>query len=320
MVMMKIILTIIFIIGIFFILRSSTIGWRAGKDFFKENNKQLAEKLKQHVFVLSHQIGDRSIFAYDKLNKAADYITKQFKDYGYQVEFQTYQVQGKTVKNIIATKLGRKNPDEIVIVGAHYDTCYNPGADDNASSVASLLELAKLIAEQPVARTIKFIAFVNEEPPFHRTKNMGSVVYAKRAKQEKENIKGVIILESIGFYSNKPKSQRYPPIFGFFYPNKGNFIAVVGNFRSKSLVKKVTAIFKQHSSLPIESFTTFGFVPGVTWSDHWAFWKQGYLAVMLTDTAFYRNPNYHKQSDTYETLDYKSMAEMVKGLTSVLLY
>ena len=276
--------------------------------------------LKQHIVMLSHNIGDRNIFAYEKLTKAADYITDQFEKYGYKVEFQTYEVDGKPVKNIIATKLGTKKPKEQIIVGAHYDTCANPGADDNASAVAGLLELSRLMAGQPTDRTIKFIAFVNEEPPFFKTKDMGSLVYAKQAKANGDNIKAVIILEMIGYYSNEPDSQKYPPFFGMFYPDKGNFIAVVGNFASKPLVQKITKSFKQSSSFPIESIATFAFIPGIDWSDHWSFWQQGYPAVMITDTGFYRNPNYHKQSDTYETLNYKSMAEVVAGLQAIMLY
>jgi Zn-dependent M28 family amino/carboxypeptidase len=277
-----------------------------------------AANLKEHVVMLSHKIGDRNIVAYEKLTKAADYITGQFEKYGYKVEFQTYEVDGKPVKNIIATKLGTKKPKEQIIVGAHYDTCANPGADDNASAVAGLLELARLMTDQPTGRTIKFIAFVNEEPPFFKTKNMGSMVYAQQAKARGDNIKAVIILEMIGYYSDKPNSQKYPPFFGRFYPDKGNFIAVVGNFASKPLVKKITNLFQQSSSFPIESIATFTFIPGIDWSDHWSFWQYGYPAIMITDTGFYRNPNYHKQSDTYETLNYENIAEVVVGLQGVL--
>ena len=282
-------------------------------------NYRLAKILKSHVYKLAHQIGERSVYKYEKLEEAAGYITEQFGSFGYNVEFQKYTLLGKTVKNIIATKVGSKIPEEVIIVAAHYDSCFNPGADDNASAVAGLIELAKTTSDKKTNSTIKFIAFVNEEPPFFKTERMGSRVYAKEAKAKGENIKAVLILEMIGYYSNKPNSQRYPPLFGLFYPNKGNFIAIVGNFQSRWLVKKVMTDFKKQTKFPIESVATFGFVPGVDFSDHWSFWQEGYPAVMITDTGFYRNPHYHSSCDTYEKLDYESMAEVVKGLSAVII-
>lgn len=286
---------------------------------FLEENNQLVKILKSHVYRLAQEIGERSVFKYEKLNEAAEYITEQFRLYGYDVEFQDYTVLNKTVKNIIAIKTGVKSPDEIIIVAAHYDSCFNPGADDNASGVAALLELASSISGKQIGRSIKFIAFVNEEPPFFKTENMGSLVYAREAKAKGENIGAVLALEMIGYYSDRPNSQRYPPIFGLFYPNKGNFICIVGNFHSRKLVKEIVSTFRRNTQFPIESVVTLAFVPGVDFSDHWSFWQQGYPAVMITDTGFYRNPHYHTNADTYEKLNYKSMAEVVKGLSAVLL-
>jgi len=277
------------------------------------------ENLKSHVWNLAHEIGDRSLFKYEALQKASCYITDAFISIGYDVEFQTYNTSGKTVKNIIATKIGVERPKEVIIVGAHYDTCFNPGADDNASSVAGLLEMARLVFSQQTNRSIRFVAFVNEEPPFFKTENMGSCVYVREAKAKGENIKATLILEMIGYYTNKSNSQQYPPFLGLFYPNKGNFICIVGNWRSRRLVKKIVSKFKSQSKFPIESFIGTGFVPGVDFSDHWSFWKEGYLAVMITDTAFYRNPYYHTSSDTYEKLNYLSLAEVVRGLATVLI-
>lgn len=311
---------IIALIG-FIILKTSTYGWRLrSKPFIntKGENPQLVNILKSHVYKLAHEIGERSVFRYDNLEESARYITEGFESFGYDVEFQNYNLLDRAVKNIIATKLGIHRPEEIIIIGAHYDTCFNPGADDNASAVAGLIELARFISDKKTSRTIRFIAFVNEEPPFFKTEDMGSRVYVKAAKQAKDDIKAVLILESIGYYSDKPNSQQYPPLFGLFYPNKANFIAVVGNFNSRRLVKDVVSSFRSKTDFPIESVTTFGFVPGVDFSDHWSFWEEGYPAVMITDTAFYRNPNYHRSSDTYEKLNYESMAEVVKGLTAVL--
>lgn len=297
-------------------------GWRDRDKALvldKTANIQLAGTLRGHVQKLADEIGDRSIFKYKQLNQAADYITEQLQFYGYHVKFQHYAVFGKTVKNIIATKIGQRFPNKIIIIGAHYDTCGNPGADDNASAIAGLLELAKSLASVPTACTIEFVAFVNEEPPFFKTKNMGSFIYAKAAKASGKNIAAVLILEMIGYFDNKPNSQSYPFLFGPFYPNKGNYIGVISNFKSRRLAKDIVKIFKKQSQFPIERVSTLAFIPGVDFSDHWSFWKLNYPAVMITDTGFYRNPNYHKMTDTYKTLDYTSMAEVIKGLKEVVI-
>ena len=199
----------------------------------QKDNKQLSQTLERHVYTLSHEIGDRSVFNYEKLTEAKKYIAETFRSFGYDVTFQKYEVSGKTTENIIAAKIGIERPEEVIIVGAHYDTCFNPGADDNASAIAGLLELARYVFGKQPNRTVKFVAFVNEEPPFFKTENMGSRVYSTRAKRRGELIKAVIILEMIGYYSDEPYSQRYPLFLGPFYPNKGNFIAVVGNFPSR---------------------------------------------------------------------------------------
>lgn len=319
--MRRILRLVIFGLIAFTILKGSTFGWRFWSSSFMDTGKenaQLAEKLKQHVYKLAHEIGDRSIFKYEKLNDAADYITEIFESFGYNVKFQNYDILNATAKNIIVTKVGRERPEEVIILGAHYDTCFNPGADDNASAVAGLLELARFMSNKETPRTIKFIAFVNEEPPFFKTEDMGSRLYARSAKAGGENIKAVLILEMIGYYSDRPHSQRYPPLFGLFYPNKGNFIGVAGNFPSRRLVKDVVSNFKRQTRFPIESVVAPCFITGVDFSDNWSFWKEGYRAVMVTDTGFYRNPHYHSGSDTYEKLDYENIAEVVNGLNAVL--
>lgn len=320
--MKRMVYLIFFSVSVIIILKSTTLGWRFwGKSFIgngKENAK-LAAKLKQHVYRLSHEIGDRSLFNYENLNHAAKYISQAFESSGYSLELQKFDVSNKIVSNIIVSKKGINRPEEIIILGAHYDTCFNPGADDNASAVAGLLEIARLIFDKQTNCSIKFIAFVNEEPPFFKTEEMGSRVYARMAKREGEDIKAVLILEMIGYYSDRPYSQRYPLILGPFYPNKANFIAVVGNLSSRGLVKKVVSNFKDKTEFPIESVVMFSFIPGIDFSDHWSFWKEGYPAVMITDTAFYRSPYYHSSLDTYEKLNYDNMAELVRGLSSALI-
>lgn len=282
--------------------------------------ENLEKNLKEHVVKLSFEIGERNYMNYKGLKAAADYIGCRFRECGYPTEDEVYKYKGKEYRNIIATKVSKENPVEVVLVGAHYDSVWgSPGADDNASAVAGLLELAKLFAKADLSRTIKFVAFTNEEPPFFLSKYMGSRVCAKTARERDENIVAMICLESIGYYSSKPKSQQYPPLLGFFYPDKGNFIAVVGNLKSRSLVKRVKKAFKEKSSFPIESIATVSLVAGVNFSDHDSFWREGYQAVMITDTAFYRNPHYHCASDTYEKLNYRNMSEVVKGLYYAIL-
>ena len=282
--------------------------------------ENLSKNLKEHVVKLSQQIGERNYMNYNNLEDAANYIRSYFRHYEYQVEDLTYWYKNKEYRNVIATKAGTEKHGEIVLVGSHYDSVWgSPGADDNASAVAGLLELVRVFTKGDFSRTIRFVAFTNEEPPFFLTKYMGSRVYANRAKMNGENITAMICLESIGYYSTKPGSQQYPPVIGLFYPNKGNFIAVVGNLKSRNLVRKVKEIFKKNSRFPIESIATTSLVPGINFSDHDSFWRKGYQAVMVTDTAFYKNPHYHCPSDAHEKLDYRSMAEVVKGLYYVIL-
>lgn len=319
--MERVVRLIIFVLLVFIILKASTFGWcfwRKAAFYPEKSDSQLAQRLKQHVDTLSQQIGERSVFRYEALNEAAQYITEEFISFGYKVKFQEYKVYDKVVKNIIVEKTGTQNAKETIIVGAHYDTCFNPGADDNASGIAGLLESARFFADKNTDKTIKFIAFVNEEPPFFQTQDMGSRVYTKDAKASNENIIVALILESVGYYSDKLLSQRYPMPLGFFYPNKGNFIAVVGNLGSGGTARKVASLLRKQRRIPVELAILPSFFPAIDFSDHWSFWKEGYPALMITDTAFLRNANYHRQSDTYEKLNYDYMAELLAGFVGVL--
>ena len=278
----------------------------------------LAAKLKAHVYKLAHEIGERGRFKFDNLNRAAGYIEEEFRSYGYKVGFQKYRIRNRVFKNIIAAKTGARHPGEVIILGAHYDSMRGPGADDNASAVAGLLETARALAGEPTGRTVRFIAFTNEEPPLFKKKSMGSRVYAKAARENEDDIKGAIILEMIGYFSDKPRSQRHPPGLNLFYPNRGNFIGIVGNARSRHLIRHTVSSFRKATALPIESIIAPNVVIGIGMSDDWSFWKEGYPAAMITDTAYYRNPNYNKRSDTYDTLDYESMAEVTKGVLAAV--
>lgn len=314
-------LFIILVIGAlcFFIYKFFISKEKTGTVMVTKKSQELEYSLRAHVEMLSEKIGERSYANYENLMKAAKYIEEQFGLTGYKPDLQYYTLPEGEVKNIIATKKGSKRPEEIVIIGAHYDTRGNPGADDNASGIAGLLEIASFMADKDASRTVKFIAFTNEEPPFFKTSQMGSRVYASLARQTAEKIKAAMILEMIGYYSDEPGSQMYPPLFSLFFPDKGNFIAFVGNLDSRSLVKQSVRYFKRHSSFPLEWISSVSGILGFDFSDHWSFWEEGYKAFMVTDTAFYRNRNYHQDSDTYETLDFARMSDVVHGLSYTLL-
>ncbi|MBI5622936.1 MAG: M20/M25/M40 family metallo-hydrolase [Elusimicrobia bacterium] len=282
-----------------------------------EPDLQLAERLERHVRVLSHVIGERSLGEYGNLVKAKDYVFSEFRSYGYEPSVQEYRAYGRTFQNLTAEKPGRT--PEVVLVGAHYDSVAGtPGADDNASGVAALLELARAFAGTPRERTLRFAAFSTEEPPFFRTSDMGSAQYAKLCRKRKDNIKAMVCLEAIGFYSDLKGSQTYPPLVHLFYPEAGNFAAVVGDLLSGPLVRRVAEGISGGSSMPVQKAALPRLVPGIDFSDHANFWKEGYPAVMVTDTAFYRNKNYHTAEDTYEKLDYVRMAELTRGLAASL--
>lgn len=278
------------------------------------------KKLFAHVQHLSVQIGSRSVYEYSNIKKTETYIKSVLEELGLGYSTQEFRYRNNLFSNIIVSIPGREEPDDIFIIGAHYDTVSGtPGADDNGSGVAVLLEVCRLLNTQELSRTLRLIFFVLEEPPAFRTASMGSYVYAKQARLDKENIYGMISLEMVGFFSNKKGAQSFPaPFMSLFYSNVPDFIGVVGNFKSRQLVKKISESIKRGSAIPIESLATFRFLPGIDWSDHGSFWKMGYPAVMITDTSFYRNPNYHKGSDTINTLDFLKMAEVVRGLIQVV--
>lgn len=284
-------------------------------------DEMMSDNLKRHVTVLSKDIGERNFIQYQNLERAADYIKQEFRNHGYEPEEQIYYLGGKPYRNIIATKKGKTSPEKIFIVCAHYDSVIgSAGADDNASGVAGLLELARLLYRENTNKTIRFVATTNEEPPLFMTKDMGSLRYAQEAARRGDDILGVLCLESIGYYSDKRGSQNYPLGFGIFYPDKGNFIATVSNFSSRHLLKTVVKEFKKESSFPLEYLVGFSFLaPAISFSDHWSFWRFGYKAVMITNTALYRNPYYHTSQDTFEKLNYEYMSDVLKGLYQILL-
>lgn len=276
-------------------------------------------RLREHVTTLAGTIGERNTRRYHALQRAADYISERFVSYGFRVEEKAYMADGVDVKNIVTEIAGTVRPAEIVIIGAHYDSPPgSPGADDNASGVAALLELARRFSSERPARTLRFVAFTNEEPPYFQTSLMGSLVYAREAKKRNEKIVAMLSLESIGYYSDAPGSQLYPFPLSLFYPDTGNFIGFVGNLRSRTLLYRAVGTFRKSTPFPTEGITSPEFIDGIGWSDHWSFWREGYPALMVTGTALFRNPHYHQPTDTPDRLDFGRMARVVGGLEQVV--
>jgi Zn-dependent M28 family amino/carboxypeptidase len=278
----------------------------------------LAAQLRRDVVELAETIGERNTDCYAELKHAADYIEKQLSVAG-TVSRHPYTASGKACDNLEVEIRGSSSPDEIVIVGGHYDSVLGcAGANDNASGTAGVLALARALARSAPTRTLRFVAFVNEEPPHFRTPEMGSRVYAKRCRERNENIVAMLSLETIGCFSDAEGSQHYPPPLGMFYPSTGNFIAFVGNLGSGSLVRRCLRRFRERTAFPSEGAAVPGFLPGVGWSDHESFWEQGYSGVMVTDTAPFRYPHYHLEGDTPDKVDFDRCARVIDGVEHVV--
>ncbi len=282
--------------------------------------RELATRLEGHVRMLAESIGERNVFRPGTLARAEDYIAHQFEAMGYELARQTYELQGVPCSNLEVTRFGRGDKGDILLIGAHYDSVLgSPGGNDNGSGVAALLEMARGFSAAHIDRTVKFVAFVNEEPPFSFGDEMGSMRYARAARGRGDKIRLMLALETIGCYSEEAGSQQYPILFRHFYPDTGNFIAFVSNFRSRRWLRRFVAAFRQHSDFPAEQLATFPWIPGVAWSDHQSFWRHGYPALMVTDTAFYRYPHYHTPNDKAEHLDYGAMAAVTEGLERAVM-
>lgn len=278
-----------------------------------------AEQLRGDVEMLSQEIGTRNLAKLNALVRAREYVVRQLEDAGYATKLETFEVNGKTAANVVAERTGRERPEEIVLVGAHYDSVPStPGADDNASGVAGGLELARRLATRQPARTVRFVFFANEEPPYFQTEKMGSYQHAKRARENGDDIVVMFSLEMLGYYSDESGTQHYPAGLNLLYPSTGNFIAFVGNLASRSELTRTLSTFRESVDFPSEGISAPQFVPGIGLSDQWSFWQFGYGAVMVTDTAFFRNDNYHAPSDRADTLDYERMSLLVDGLEAVV--
>jgi Zn-dependent M28 family amino/carboxypeptidase len=277
----------------------------------------LEKNLATHVEKLAGEIGERNTFRPEALHKAENYIEQFWKGLGLEVGRQEFDADGVTCSNLWVEFKG--SSDGIIVVGAHYDSVFGaPGANDNGSGVAALLEISRALKNEKFKHTVRFVVFPNEEPPHFNTDQMGSKVYADAVAKRKEKIIAMLSLETIGYFTDSAKSQKYPPLFDLFYPSTGNFLAIVGDLQSRQLVGLVKKYFKAASDFPVESVSAPRMVPGVGWSDQSPFWDHGYPAVMLTDTALYRYPDYHLSTDTPDKLNYPAFEKVVTALISVI--
>ncbi len=283
-------------------------------------NDDLAAALRSHLDVLSIEIGERSIVRGDGLDRAKDYIAETFRAAGLSVREQEYPYNVRHVANLIAEPPGASEDGAPLLIGAHYDTVPDtPGADDNASGVAVMLELARWVARQRPAAPVQFVAFTLEEPPNFATRHQGSRVFVRELVARGETVRGAVILEMVGLTTPK---QEYPFVLRWAgYPEAGNFIGVVGSQASRAFGKKVLQAMRRYPALPVESlFVWFnGWVlPDTRLSDHTSFWDEGLPALMVTDTAYFRNPYYHTPADRADTLDYAFMARLVESMKLVI--
>jgi Peptidase family M28 len=279
---------------------------------------ELREELRADVQKLAGEIGERNMWHYPQLNAAAGFIEDSFSRAGLHPRQDGYELHGQACHNIEAEIRGIR--PEIILIGAHYDSVFgSPGANDNGTGVAAILALARRFAGGKPEHTLRFVAFVNEEPPYFLSGEMGSLVYAGRCKERGDKIAAMISLETIGYFSDVSNSQVYPSrVLGAFYPKVGNFIGFVSNVHSRTLLRRVIDFFRQHAKIPSEGAALPWFVPGVSWSDQWSFWKHGYPGIMVTDTAPFRYPYYHSASDTPDKLDYDRFTLVVSGIEKVI--
>jgi len=319
------IVLILFPLIVWFLLSQPTFSFGNSESKF---TLAKAENLKKHLYTIVEKFNDRGYTNTEMLNKTADYIHHEFSKYSDEVTYQIFEAQAfddepiEQYKNVIAKFKGTNScDDKIYVIGGHYDTFAGyTGANDNTSSVVALLELARLFKAHPPKCNLQLVAYSLEEPPFFRSEKMGSFVHAKSLKESNTKVELAIILDMIGFYSDDANSQTYPfPFMSWYYPTKANFITIVSNLSFKNILhlRDVKSHFKK-GTLPTYSMSAPSFIPGIDFSDHQSYWKMGYPAILISDTAFYRSDNYHTQKDTPDTLNYENMAKVVDGVFEVV--
>lgn len=311
---------LIIIIGTGFMINLPGNSYRGTLPPLSPEQLTLKQNVQAHIEELAGKIGPRNITHYQSLIKAQSYIQQQFVTLGYQPKILSYKTGDLDFSNIEIEIPGSSNSKKIIVIGAHYDTVFNsPGADDNTSGVAALIELSRFFKNHPPKHTIRMVAFVNEESPFFMSSKMGSYQYVKYIIKHEIPIAAMISLESLGYYSQAKNSQGYPWFLNFFYPDQANFIGFVSNIHSRHLLYKVLGNFRDIAKFPSEGLIGISLIPGVSWSDQWAFWKNRIPAIMITDTTFYRSPYYHQTTDLPQTIDYDSLTRVVSGLQNVFV-
>jgi len=277
----------------------------------------LVEELRRDLQHLAGTIGERNVFTPKALADAADWIEAELRKAGHEPRRHTFRVSGVDCSNIEVELAGN---DEIVVIGGHYDSVQGcPGANDNGTGAIATLALARRFAGRKTERTLRFVLFVNEEPPWFQGDDMGSLRYARRCKERGENVVAMISLETIGYFTDERNSQEYPiPALKAAYGDQGNYVAFVGNIASRGLVRESIAEFRKAATIPSRGVALFEAVPGVGWSDHWSFWQSGYTAIMVTDTAPFRYPHYHERTDTPDQIRYEEFARVVEGCEAVV--
>jgi len=289
---------------------------------FDNNYQPYADKdqLLAHVKKLSDELPDRSIDT-EKLNLSAEYIHSEFSKHLKNVFFQEYNVDGLIYKNVIA-EIGETSCNGIYVIGAHYDAFNGlPGADDNASGIAGVLELARILSNKPPRCKTQLIAYTLEEPPYFRSEGMGSYIHAKSLIDKNESVALMLSIEMIGYFSDEENSQEYPlESLSKIYPSAGNFIGLVSNLSNVLITRKIKKYMTAATPLPVQSINAPADIPGIDLSDHRNYWHFGFPAIMITDTSFYRNERYHTEDDTWDTLDYGKMAMVVDGVYEAITH
>lgn len=283
------------------------------------HDQALAQRLQRHVAELAGAIGERRVGKGDSLLRARAYLERELGQMGYEVNRHSFGPANQGVANLVVERRGTGERDEILVVGAHYDSAEGtPGANDNATGTAALLELARRFHPHTGARTLRFVFFANEEPPYFQREFMGSLAYAHACRARKDNLVGMLSLESLGYFTDAPDTQAFPSLLGLIYPSAGNFVGFIGDVGSRGFVRDVLGRFRKHAHIASEGFAGPRSIRGIGWSDHWSFWQIGVPAVMVTDTATYRDPAYHEAFDTPERVSYGALAHIVAGLTGVI--
>jgi hypothetical protein len=314
-----IIITSILIFGWSLMVWMPGVSYRQALPPLTAKEIEIESHLQSDVETLASKIGRRNASNYQNLVAAKDFLDRELTQAGYTVREQKYTIDGQTFSNLEVEIPGSTLADEILVVGAHYDSAFtSPGANDNATGAAAVLALAREFAGTKPMRTLRFVEFTNEEPPFFWTQNMGSLVYAQNAKQRDDKIVGMFSLDTLGYFTDRADTQKYPPPLSLLYPSQGNFAGFISDIDSRELLRNTIRSFRAQAKFPAEGAALPTAIQGVGWSDHWSFWQQGYQALMITDTATFRYPHYHTDDDTVDKIDFEKLSRVTYGISKVI--